>query len=358
MSLKIGFLTSGGDCQPLNAAMRGVAKTLYKQAPDVCIYGFKNGYKGLVEGSFKIMTRDDFSGILTKGGTILGTSRMPFKQINEPDEQGRNKVESMISTYKKLDLDCLVMLGGNGSHKTAGLLKEHGLNVVTLPKTIDNDLAGTDQTFGFMSAIDIATRSLDEIHSTATSHSRIFIVELMGHKAGWLALNAGIAGGADIILLPEIPYDVDVIAKHIQERGKSGKHFTIIAMAEGAISKEEAALSKKERKALKNDQKYSSAAYRLCAELGEKYGNEVRVAIPGHVQRGGAPSAYDRIIATRLGIEAAKLILDKDYGYMVTVKNNDISKIPIEEVAGKTKVIGENEKLVREAESMGISFGV
>lgn len=357
MGLKIGMLTSGGDCQPLNAAMRGVAKTLYKMAPDTTIYGFRNGYKGLVEGNYRIMSREDFSGILTMGGTMLGTSRMPFKTINEPDEKGRNKVISMISTYKTLELDCLVMLGGNGSHKTAGLLKEKGLNVVTLPKTIDNDLAGTEMTFGFSSAVDIATRVIDDIHSTATSHSRVFIVELMGHKAGWLALHAGIAGGADIILLPEITYHVESLVKTIQGRIQDGKHFTIIAMAEGAMSDQELNLKKKDRKALLADPKYPSAAYRLCAELNKKFDGEIRIAIPGHIQRGGSPSPADRVLATRLGVEAGKLILNKEYGYMVCVKNNEIDKVPIEEVAGQTKIIGEKEKLIKQAEAMGISFG-
>ena len=214
--MKIGMLTSGGDCQSLNAAMRGVAKTLYNNTNDVEIYGFLDGYKGMI--------------------TILGTSRTPFKYINEPDEEGRDKVAGMIKTYKDLKLDCLVMLGGNGSHKTAALLSQKGLNVVTLPKTIDNDIEGTEMSFGFQSAIDVATRTIDEIHTTAASHSRVFIVEIMGHKTGWLTLHSGIAGGADIILIPEIPYNVDEVLNTIRKREKQGKKFTIIAMAEGAIS--------------------------------------------------------------------------------------------------------------------------
>ena len=186
--MKIGMLTSGGDCQSLNAAMRGVAKTLYNNSNDVEIYGFLDGYKGMITKNYKLMKEEDFSGILTEGGTILGTSRTPFKYINEPDEEGRDKVAGMIKTYKDLKLDCLVMLGGNGSHKTAALLSQKGLNVVTLPKTIDNDIEGTEMSFGFQSAIDVATRTIDEIHTTAASHSRVFIVEIMGHKTGWLTL--------------------------------------------------------------------------------------------------------------------------------------------------------------------------
>ena len=249
--LRIGMLTSGGDCQALNAAMRGVVKGLFSKRNDVEIYGFKDGYKGLIYSEFKMLTSSDFSGILTRGGTILGTSRQPFKMMRVPDENGLDKVEAMKHTYHKLNLDCLVILGGNGTHKTANLLREEGLNVITLPKTIDNDLWGTDMTFGFQSAVDIATDTIDRIHTTATSHSRVFIVEVMGHKVGWVTLHAGIAGGADIILIPEIPYDIKVVTDAIKRRADAGKHFTIIAVAEGAISKEDAKLSKKELKAKK-----------------------------------------------------------------------------------------------------------
>ena len=243
--LRVGMLTSGGDCQALNAAMRGVAKSLFNQCSEVEIYGFTDGYKGLIYGEYRLLKNDDFSGILNIGGTILGSSRMPFKYIGVPLEDGSDKIERMIDTYKKLNLDCLVVLGGNGSHKTANLLREKGLNVLTLPKTIDNDLAETEISFGFQSAVDIATNAIDCIHTTAASHSRVFIVELMGHKTGWLTLHAGIAGGADIILIPEIPYSIEAISQAIAKRTASGKRFTIIAAAEGAISKEEAAMSKK-----------------------------------------------------------------------------------------------------------------
>lgn len=245
---RIGMLTSGGDCQALNAAMRGVVKTLANSKEDVEIYGFLDGYRGLIYGKFQMLTGRDFSGILTKGGTILGTSRTPFKTIQDPDENGLNKVEAMKQNYYKLQLDCLVILGGNGTHKTANLLRQEGLNIVTLPKTIDNDLWGTDMTFGFQSAVNIATDAIDCIHTTAASHGRVFIVEVMGHKVGWLTLNAGMAGGADIILLPEIPYDIDKVISKIEERDRNGSRFTIIAVAEGALSKEDAALSKKDYK--------------------------------------------------------------------------------------------------------------
>ena len=246
--MRIGLLTSGGDCQALNAAMRGVVKCLTNGEEDVEIYGFLEGYRGLIYGNFRMLSGSDFSGILTKGGTILGSSRTPFKTITDPDENGLNKVEAMKQNYYKLRLDCLVILGGNGTHKTANLLRQEGLNIVTLPKTIDNDLWGTDMTFGFQSAVNIATECIDCIHTTAASHGRVFIVEVMGHKVGWLTLNAGMAGGADIILIPEIPYDIDKVVAAINDRHKKGSKFTILAVAEGAISKEDAKLSKKEYK--------------------------------------------------------------------------------------------------------------
>ena len=244
--MRVGMLTSGGDCQALNATMRGVAKTLYNADPDTQIFGFEEGYRGLMYNDYILMKPNDFSGILTKGGTILGSSRQPFKLMRVPGENGFNKVEAMKATYRNLKLDCLVILGGNGTQKTANLLSEEGLNIVSLPKTIDNDIYGTDMTFGFQSAVDIATNAIDCIHTTAASHGRVFIVELMGHKVGWLTLHAGIAGGADIILLPEMPYNFDAVLMAVKQRNKAGKRFSILAVAEGAISQEDAQLSKKE----------------------------------------------------------------------------------------------------------------
>lgn len=355
--LRVGMLTSGGDCQALNAAMRGVAKSLFNQCSEVEIYGFTDGYKGLIYGEYRLLKNDDFSGILNIGGTILGSSRMPFKYIGVPLEDGSDKIERMIDTYNKLNLDCLVVLGGNGSHKTANLLREKGLNVLTLPKTIDNDLAETEISFGFQSAVDIATNAIDCIHTTAASHSRVFIVELMGHKTGWLTLHAGIAGGADIILIPEIPYSIEAISQAIAKRTASGKRFTIIAAAEGAISKEEAAMSKKELKLLRKQENYASTAYRIGAAIEEKTGQEVRVTVPGHVQRGGQPVAYDRVLATRLGVRATELILNHEYGYMVGVKDNKIVKISLCDVAGKTKMVDPGNELITQARQLGICLG-
>ena len=355
--LRIGMLTSGGDCQALNAAMRGVVKGVCSKRDDVEIYGFRDGYKGLIFSNFDMLTSRDFSGILTMGGTILGTSRQPFKLMRVPGENGFDKVEAMKHTYHKLNLDCLVILGGNGTHKTANLLREEGLNVLTLPKTIDNDLWGTDMTFGFQSAVDIATNTIDCIHTTATSHSRVFIIEVMGHKVGWVTLHAGIAGGADIILLPEVPYDLDVISKAIEHRTRTGKHFTIIAVAEGAISKQDAGLSKKEYKEKLKNRQYPSVAYELAEQIQQKTDQEIRITIPGHMQRGGSPCAYDRVLATRFGAAAAELILKEDYGYMIALKRGETTKVPLQEVAGKLKMVDPDCGIIREAKMTGISFG-
>lgn len=353
--LRIGMLTSGGDCQALNAAMRGVVKCVCSQREDVEIYGFQDGYKGLMYSDFRIMTPRDFSGILTRGGTILGTSRQPFKFMRVPDANGLDKVEAMKQTYHKLNLNCLVVLGGNGTHKTANLLREEGLNVITLPKTIDNDLWGTEMTFGFQSAVDIATDTIDRIHSTATSHSRVFIVEVMGHKVGWVTLHAGIAGGADIILLPEIPYDTEAIVEYINRRKAAGKSFTIIAAAEGAISKEDAKLSKKEL--AKKVSKYPSVAYQLAERIQSRMDQEVRITVPGHTQRGGEPCPYDRVISTRLGAEAGSAILRGEFGFMVGLKHDKIIHVPLEEVAGKLKCVDPESAIIEEARNIGISFG-
>jgi 6-phosphofructokinase 1 len=319
--IKIGMLTSGGDCQALNAAMRGVAKVLFNSGKDVELFGFIDGYKGLIYGNYKVLSHSDFSGILTKGGTMLGSSRMPFKNMRDPDENGLDKVEAMKHNYYKLNLDCLVILGGNGTHKTANLLREEGLNIVTLPKTIDNDLWGTDMTFGFQSAVDIATMCIDQIHTTAASHGRVFIVEVMGHKVGYLTLNAGMAGGADIILIPEIPYDINNIIEAIKRRSDHGSRFTILAVAEGAMSKDVAALSKKEFKKRMENYKYPSVSYEIAEKIFKKTGMEVRVTVPGHTQRGGSPDSYDRVFASRLGAEAGRLILQGEYGFMVGYTN-------------------------------------
>lgn len=351
-------MTSGGDCQALNATMRGVAKSLYKMYDDMEIIGFEDGYRGLIYADYRILKPSDFSGILTKGGTILGTSRQPYKLMRVPDENGLDKVEAMKNTYRKLKLECLVILGGNGSQKTANLLSKEGLNIISLPKTIDNDLYGTDLTFGFHSALEIATNAIDCIHTTAASHGRVFIIEIMGHKVGWLPLYAGMAGGADIILIPEIPYDIDVVIRALKERTREGKSFSIIAVAEGAISQEDASLSKNELKKKKETgMQYPSVAYEIGAKITERTGQEVRVTVPGHMQRGGEPCAYDRVFSTRLGAAAAELIREKKYGYMVCWKNYETQYVPLAEIANKLKTVDPNSLIVKQAKMVGISFG-
>ena len=354
---RIGLLTSGGDCQALNATMRGVVKALANNLEELEVYGFINGYRGMIYGDYRLLTSKDFSGILTKGGTILGSSRTPFKETRDPDEKGLNKVEAMKQNYYKLRLDCLVVLGGNGSQKTANLLSEEGLNVIHLPKTIDNDIWGTDMTFGFYSAVNIATEAIDCIHTTAASHNRVFIVEVMGHKVGWLTLYAGIAGGADVILIPEIPYHIDKVLKAIDARTKAGKGFTVLAVAEGAVCADDLKLSKKEYKKKMEAKNYPSVAYELADQILAKSGNEVRITVPGHTQRGGAPCPYDRALSTRLGAAAAMAILDEDYGNMIAIINNKTKRVPLKETAGKLKVVEKKNQFVEEAKALGISFG-
>ena len=357
--MRIGMLTSGGDCQALNATMRGVVKGLANNLDELEVYGFMNGYKGLIYGDYRMLTDHDFSGILTRGGTILGTSRQPFKLMREPDENGLDKVEAMKQNYYKLRLDCLVILGGNGTQKTANLLREEGLNIIHLPKTIDNDIYGTDMTFGFYSAVDIATNAIDCIHTTASSHNRVFIVEVMGHKVGWLTLYAGIASGADVILIPEIPYDISKIIDAINKRKARGSGFTNLAVAEGAIPKEIAALPKKEakKKMAEIAKQFPSISYKIADDIYKETGMEIRVTVPGHMQRGGSPCAYDRILSTRIGSEAAKLIMDKQYGYMVALVNGKIKKVALEDVAGKLKTVDPACQEISDAKRIGISFG-
>ncbi len=356
--MKIGLLTSGGDCQGLNSALRGVAKTLYHALGEtVNLYGIRDGYRGLMERDLHLMNPEDFSDILTLGGTILGTSRQPFKSMQLESENEETKLSRMLKTCKEEQFDCLVILGGNGTHKTAHLLSENGINVITLPKTIDNDLWGTQMTFGFQSAVDIATTVIDSIHSTAFSHSRVFIVETMGHKAGWLTLYAGIAGGADVIIIPEIPYHVERIADAIAARAKNGKRFSILAVAEGAISAEEAMLSKKDFKAERAKMAHPSISYRIADELHAINGQDIRVTIPGHYQRGGSPDAYDRVLTSRFGAMAAKLIMEGDFGNMVAMQDDRVIAVPLKNVAGKLKTVPANGELVKTARQLGLSLG-
>ena len=274
MKKRVGILTSGGDCPGLNATIRGVAKALYaRMGEDVEIVGILNGYSGLINGDYKEMCEDDFRGILTLGGTILGTKRTPFKMMRVVENDNIDKVAAMKKTYKEAKLDCLLCLGGNGTHKTANLLSQEGLNIIGLPKTIDNDIYGTDVTFGFHTAVDIATDVIDRIHTTAGSHSRVMCIEIMGNKAGWLTLYSGIAGGADIILLPEMPYDIDRVCSAVERRARKGSNFSIIAVAEGAINTEEAGMKRKEWMAKRTEAGYgATATNRIAAAVQKKTG--------------------------------------------------------------------------------------
>lgn len=355
---RIGLITSGGDCQGLNAAIRGIGKSLFQHIDQLEIYGFYDGYRGLIEGDYKFMTERDFSGIINLGGTVLGTSRqnyIPGKAI--VDEDGNDVMPTMLATYNRLNLDALVVMGGNGTQKSSKLLMDAGMNIVTLPKTIDNDIYGTEITFGFQSAVDIATEVMDSIHTTALAHSRVFIVECMGRDAGWLTLHAGIASGADVILIPEIPYHADKVAEYIENRRRKGRNFTIIAMAEGAQSYDEKVLSEEERRKKKEQNRHSTVSYALADELERITGQETRVVVPGHFQRGGSPCPRDRVLATQFGTAAAELIIAQDYGKMVGMQEGKIVAIPLAEAASRTKFLSVDDPLIKAARDTGICFG-
>lgn len=357
MKRRIGLLTSGGDCPGLNAAIRGVARAAYETIDSVEIVGIVDGYSGLIRGEYKEMSRHDFSGILTRGGTILGTSRQPYRDMRVIGDDKLDKVKAMKENFKRMRLDCLVTLGGNGTHKSANMLSEEGIPVIGLPKTIDNDIWGTDVTFGFFSAVDIATDVIDRIHTTADSHGRVMVVELMGNKAGWLTLYSGVAGGADIVLIPEIPYSIERVADAVMERAAAKKGFSIIAVAEGALSVEEAAMKKRDRAHIHDENPYKTVAHRIAEQITERTDIESRAVIPGHVQRGGSPSPYDRVLSTRFGVYAAKLIKDEVYGVTVAMHGDEVGHNPLSEVAGVSKFIPSDHQMVQTARNIGIDFG-
>ena len=324
---------------------------------DAQIVGIAGGYGGLIEGEYREMDQQDFSGILTLGGTILGTSRRPYRDMRTIGEDKLDKVAAMKKNYKKMGLDCLVCLGGNGTHKTANLLSEEGLNVIGLPKTIDNDILGTDVTFGFYSAVDIATEAIDRLHTTASSHGRVMVVEIMGNKAGWLTLYSGVAGGADVILLPEIPYKINGILKAVEARAKSKKRFSIVAVAEGAMTLEESKMKKKDREDLHAENPYKTISHRLAEQIEAETGLETRAVIPGHIQRGGSPSSYDRVLSTRLGVHAAHLIKQSKYGVSVAMVGDQTTHNPLKFTASGTKFVPIDHQMVKTARDVGIRFG-
>ena len=378
MARQIGILTAGGDSPGLNAAIRGVGKAAmghYKMH----VVGFRDGFRGLMENRTMALDGGQLSGILTTGGTILGTSRdKPHKM--PVGGKMLDMTDAIAGNYHDNHLDCLVCLGGGGTLKNALLLKQKGLNVINLPKTIDNDVWGTDTTFGFDTALGIATECIDRLHSTAHSHHRIIVVEIMGHRAGWLALGAGIAGGADVILIPEIPYNIESIAEAIRDRARGGKPFSIVAVAEGAISKQDLAAmaeAKLKKKAAKEKAKanpklakkmddteadaaeliYAGRTLRLAQQLEKLTGLEARLTILGHLQRGGTPSAADRILATRLGTAAADLIAKKQYGVLVASHCEGTKALKIEDCAGKVKTVPPDHSLILSARRVGTNFG-
>lgn len=353
--MRIGILTSGGDCPGLNAVIRGVGKYLYNNVKNAEIVGIADGYGGLIHNESRILKPEDFVGILNLGGTILGTSRQPFKLMTVSDNNEPSKLELMVANYKKMNLDCLLTLGGAGTHKTAALLSAEGLNVIGLPKTIDNDIYGTDVTFGFHTAVDVATDAIDRVHTTAASHGRTMLVEIMGNKVGWLTLYAGLAGGADMILLPEIPFDKKIVADTIAKKAAGGKAFNIIAIAEGAMSVDEAAMSKKERSASRSGSPTATKA--LAEYIGEHAKVDTRVVVPGHMQRGGNPSAYDRVLSTQIGGYAGRLVKNGLFGVTVAIVNNKITYNQITEIAGKTKFVPADGQQVTIARGIGVSFG-
>jgi len=385
----IGILTSGGDCPGLNAAIRGVAKAAMGEY-GIKVIGIYEGFRGLVQNRTMLLDSKAVSGILTMGGTILGTSReKPFKMPMGGKEMDMTQVA--VENAKRLQIDCLVCLGGGGTQKNAMYMhKVGGLNVLTLPKTIDNDVAETDISFGFDTAMTVGTEAIDRLHSTATSHHRIIVCEIMGHNAGWLPLGVGLAGGADVILVPEIPYDLHVVARHLLERQKTGKRFSIIAVAEGAISKDEVSAadkpgekdkkdkdknkdSKKEKKSKKEEQNCENAvkegvspafhlvqepkASRIARRLQQLTGIEARVTSLGHVVRGGTPTPNDRLLCTRLGTKAADLLAAGEYNVMVAVKANECVPVPIENVAGFRKVIPTDHSWIKTARHVGTCLG-
>ncbi|OJF76471.1 MAG: 6-phosphofructokinase [Treponema sp. CETP13] len=352
----IGILTSGGDAPGLNTAIRGLARTCIQQY-GIKIIGIQNGYRGLILGDGQEMGPDDFSGILTRGGTILGTSRTkPFKKPMPDPKTGLLPIEAIKQNYKKWNLDALCVLGGNGTNTTAGLLAEEGLNVIGLPKTIDNDIVETDVTIGFHTAVDVATEAIDRLHTTAHSHNRIMVIELMGHKAGWLGLYSGVAGGGDVILLPEIPYHVDSIAQHLKQRKIAGKPFSIVVVAEGALSEAESFLSKKEFKKNRTGM-IGSIGYRVARELEAATGLESRVSVLGYLQRGGIPSPYDRVLATEFGVRAAHMVAAGDFGKMVAKCGDSFVGIPLKKVAGKVKSVPLDHPAIISARDVGSCFG-
>jgi len=349
----IGVLTSGGDCPGLNAAIRAVGKAAHSL--DMSVIGFLDGFRGLVENRTIPLGNERLSGILTLGGTILGTSRDKPHRMPVGSAGTMDMTPLAIDNYERLHLDCLVCLGGGGTQKNALRLMKNGLNVVTLPKTIDNDVACTDTSFGFDTAMSIAAEAIDRLHTTADSHHRVIVVEIMGHNVGWLTLGAGVSGGADVILIPEIPYHIDRLAEALIRRSRAGKRFSIVALAEGALSAGEQPHDDQDED--EADDSTVSRSVTLANQLQERIGLETRVTVLGHLQRGGSPTPTDRLLATRLGTKCAELIDKGSFGVMVAVKGDNCAPVPLGEVAGNLKRVPTDHSWIKSARLVGTAFG-
>ncbi len=372
MASSIGILTAGGDAPGLNAAIRAIGKSAVR-AHGMQVVGFLDGFRGLMDKRHVRLDAAALSGILTRGGTILGTSRAKVQRMSVGD-QTLDMTSAMVDNAREMGVEVLVCLGGGGTQKNALRLHKAGLPVVTLPKTIDNDVWGTERTFGFDTALNIATEAIDRLHSTAHSHHRIMVVEIMGHNTGWLTLGAGIAGGADVVLVPELPYDVEAVAESLLQRKAAGSRFSIVAIAEGAISAANAAhlaelrqaKSDAEGKEAKNTAKAARAEFetsreghtlRLADQLEEMTGIEARLTILGHVQRGGTPSPKDRLLATRLGVEATRAVAEDDTGVMIADRERTAVRVPLEEVAGNRRSVPLDHPWITTARELGMGFG-
>lgn len=372
MGKKIGVLTAGGDSPGLNAAIRGLGKAAIG-AHDMTLIGFRDGIRGLAENRFVELSPNALSGILTVGGTILGTSR---DKVHRMDIDGvpTDMTSTITDVYERNGLDCLVLLGGGGTAKNALRLAKAGLNVVHLPKTIDKDIVRTDMTFGFSTALEIATDAVDRLHSTAHSHHRVILAEIMGHRAGWLALGAGIAGGADVILLPEIAYTLESIAETIAARTARGRSFSVVAVGEGArdvadtasLAAAESLVSGADTPAAKRAARAHLAhvvdsqrehTFKLAREIEAATGLESRVTILGYVQRGGTPNASDRLLGSRIGAAAAQLIADGEYGIMVASKSGGTEPVPLAEVAGQLNLVPMDHEWLLTARALGTGLG-
>jgi 6-phosphofructokinase 1 len=357
---KIAMLTGGGDCPGLNAVIRAATRTALNLGIEVI--GYKFGYRGLYKNDFEILSKQRVSGIQHLGGTILYSSNkdnlFDYEVIEDGKKVKRDVSDIAIENMKKEGVDALIVIGGDGTLTSARDFARKGVKVIGVPKTIDNDLAVTDVTFGFNSAIDVARDALDRLHTTAESHHRIMILEVMGRNAGWIALHSGIAGSADVILIPEIPYDIHKIVEKINERHERGKLFSIIAVAEGARSMDGKVTISKIVEDSPDPIRLGGVGNKLAYDLEKLIPeHEVRATILGHLQRGGSPSTFDRVLATRYGVKAVELLMDKRYGNMVTLRGDVMSFEHLENIIGRNKLVDPNGELVRTARSIGITFG-